>query len=66
MKSWNSRTNNKSPGNDGRTEEYQKQFSNELAPVHLVVYNSFGNILRVDFIFSVLHKFGYGDKFKHD
>ena len=33
--------------------------SNKLMVISLITCN----ILRVDFIFSALHKFGYGDKF---
>ena len=40
MKSKNSETNNKSPGNDGLAAEFLKHFSNELAPVLLDVCNS--------------------------
>ena len=36
----NSETNDKSSGNDGLTAEFYKQFSNELAPVLLDVYDS--------------------------
>ena len=32
--------NNKSPGNDGLTGEFQKHFANELAPVLLDVRES--------------------------
>ena len=32
IKSINSETNNKPPGNDGPTAEFYKHFSNELAP----------------------------------
>ena len=39
IKSINSETNNKPPGNDGLTAEF-KNFSNELAPVLLDVYDS--------------------------
>ena len=38
MKSINSETNNKSPGNDGLTGEFYKHFSNEIAPVLDVYY----------------------------
>ena len=43
-KSINSETNNKSPGNDGLTAEFYKHFSNELAPVLLDVYDSWGKL----------------------
>ena len=36
----NSKTNNKSPGNDSLTEEFSIHFSNELAPVLLDIYDS--------------------------
>ena len=45
IKSINSETNNKSPGNDGLlTREFHKHFSNEVAPVLLVVYDSWGKL----------------------
>ena len=40
IKSINSQTNNKSPGNDGLKAVFYKHFSNELAPVLLDVYDS--------------------------
>ena len=40
IKSINFETNNKSPGNDGLTSKFYKNFSNELAPVLLDVYDS--------------------------
>ena len=40
IKSINSETNNKPPGNDGLTAEFYRHFSNELAPVLLGVYDS--------------------------
>ena len=40
IKSINSEPNNKPPGNDGLTAEFYKHFSNELASVLLVVYDS--------------------------
>ena len=39
-KAINSQRNNKSPGNDGLTAEFYKQFLNELAPNLLEVYDS--------------------------
>ena len=39
IKSINSETNNKPPGNYGITAEFYRHFSNELAPVLLGVYN---------------------------
>ena len=39
IKSINSETNNKTPGNDGLTAEFYRHFSNELAPVLLGVYD---------------------------
>ena len=42
IKSINSETNNKLPGNDGLTAEFYKHSSNELAPVFLDVYDSWG------------------------
>ena len=44
IKSINSETNNKPPGNDGLTAECYKRFSNELASVLLDVYNSCGKL----------------------
>ena len=43
MKSINTETN-KSSGNDGLTAEFYKPFSNELAPVLLDVYDSWGKL----------------------
>ena len=43
-KSINSETNNKPPSNDGLTAGFYKHFSNELAPVLLNVYESWGNL----------------------
>ena len=40
IKSINSQTNNKSPGNDGLTAEFFKHFVNKLAPVLLDAYDS--------------------------
>ena len=44
IKSINSETNNKPPGNDGLTAEFYRHFSNELAPVLLDVYDSWGKL----------------------
>ena len=44
IKSINSQTNNKSPGNDGLKAVFYKHFSNELAPVLLDVYDSWGKL----------------------
>ena len=44
IKSINSETNNKSPGNDGLTAEFYKHFSNELVPVLLDIYDSSGKL----------------------
>ena len=40
IKSINSETNNKTPGNVGLTAEFYRHFSNELAPILLGVYDS--------------------------
>ena len=42
IKSVNSETNNKPTGNDGLTAEFYRYFSNELVPVLLGVYDSWG------------------------
>ena len=42
IKSINSETNNKSPGNDGLTAELYKHFSKDLTPALLDVYESWG------------------------
>ena len=42
MKSINSQTSNTSPGNDGLKGVFYKHFSNELAPVLLDVFDSWG------------------------
>ena len=42
MKSINSQRNNKFLGNDALTAEFSTHFSNELAPVLLVVYDFWG------------------------
>ena len=44
IKSINSGTNNTPPGNDGLTAEFYRHFSNELAPVLLGVYDSWGKL----------------------
>ena len=44
IKSINSETNNKSPGNDGFTAESYKHFSKELARVLLEVYDSWAKL----------------------
>ena len=44
IKSINSETNDKSPGNDSLTAEFYKHFSNELTPVLLDVYDSWGKL----------------------
>ena len=44
IKSINSETNNKPPGNDGHTAEFYWHFSNELVPVLLGVYDFWGKI----------------------
>ena len=44
IKSINSETNNKPPGNDGLTAEFYRHFSNELASVLLGVYDSWGKL----------------------
>ena len=46
-KSKNSETNNKSPGNDGLKAKFYKRFSNELAPVLLDVYDSWGKLSTI-------------------
>ena len=43
-KSINSVTNNKPSGNDGLTAEFYRHFSNELSPVLLGVYDSWGKL----------------------
>ena len=40
----NSQTNNESPGNEALKEVFYKHFSNELAPVLLDVYDSWGKL----------------------
>ena len=44
IKSINSETSNKPPGNDGLTAEFYRDFSNELAPALLGVYDSWGKL----------------------
>ena len=44
IKSINSETNNKPPGNDGLTAEFYRHFSNELVPVLLGVYDSWESL----------------------
>ena len=44
IKSKNSETNNKPPGNDGLTAEFYRNFSNELASILLGVFNSWGKL----------------------
>ena len=44
MKSIISGTNNKPPGNDGLTAEFYKNFSKEIAPILLDVYDSWRNL----------------------
>ena len=45
IKSINSETNNKTPGNDGLTIEFYRHFSNELAPVLL---GGYGPLSKLD------------------
>ena len=51
IKSINSETNNKPPGNDGLTAEFYRHFSNELAPVLLDVYDSWGKLHTMGVIY---------------
>ena len=44
IKSINSQTSNTSPSNDGLKAVFHKHFSNELAPVLLDVYDSWGKL----------------------
>ena len=44
IKSINSETKNKPPGNDGLTAEFYRHFSNDLAPVLLGVYDSWKSL----------------------
>ena len=48
IKSINSETNNKPPGNVGLTAEFYRHFSNEVAPVLLGVYDSWGKFDTMD------------------
>ena len=47
IKSINSETNNKSPGNNDFTAEFYKDFSNEIAPALLDVYNFWGLLVTI-------------------
>ena len=63
IKSINSKTNNKSPGNDGLTAEFHEHFPNELALVLSYIYDSSGKLgtMSVTFrtgIISALYKKG--------
>ena len=63
IKSINSETNNKSPGNDGLKAEFHKHFSIELAPVLLHVYDSWRKLGTMGFIsrtgvISIIYKNG--------
>ena len=65
IKSINFETNNKSSENDGFTVEFYKHFSNELAPVLLDVYDSWGKFGTMGFIFRtgiMLVKYKKGGK----
>ena len=59
IKSVNSETNNKPPGNDGLAAEFCKHFWNELAPVLLDVYefggklDTMGVTYRTEIIFAI-------------
>ena len=44
IKSINSKTNNKSPGNDGLTAEFHEHFPNELALLLSYIYDSSGKL----------------------
>ena len=61
IKSINFEANNKCPGDDGLTAELYKHFSNEVAPILLDVYNSWGKLGIMDLtsrtgIISVIYK----------
>ena len=63
IKSINSETNNKSSANDGRTKDIYKPFSNELSPVLLGSYDSWGTLCTIGVtsrtgITSSIHKKG--------
>ena len=47
IKSRNSETNNKSPGNDDFTAEFYKHVSNKVTPVLLDVYDSWGKLVII-------------------
>ena len=50
IKSINSQKNNKSTGNNGVIAEFYKHFSNELVPVLLDVYDSWGKLITMGLI----------------
>ena len=61
IKSINSEINNKLPGNYGLTTEFSKHFSNELAPIILDIYDSWGKLDTMDVtsrtgIISIIYK----------
>ena len=63
IKSINSKTNNKSPGNDGLTAEFHEHFPNELALVVSYIYDSSGKLETMSVtsrteIISALYKKG--------
>ena len=63
VKSINSKTSNKSPGNDGLKAVFYKHFSNELAPILLDVYDYLGKFDTISVtsrtgIISTLYKKG--------
>ena len=67
IKSINSEINNKSPGNDGLTPKFYKDFSNELAPVLLDIYDSWrklGTVGVTSITGTISVKYKKGDK-KH-
>ena len=51
IKSINSQRNYKSPGNDGLTAEFYKHFSNGLVSVLLNVYNYWGKLFTMAWVF---------------